>query len=299
MSASDKKLPQNTGSGRRARRRGDGVERVTLLGPGLLYAAALVAVPLVLLVVYAFLTARRFGDVGRPFTTENVQRLTEPVYRSVVFTSVRLALIATLIALAIGYPAAYAITRLRRWRTVALIAVVLPFWTNFLIRTYAWIVLLNNEGLINKLARSAGLIDTPVALMNNEPAIVLGLVYAYLPLMILPLYAALERLDPEIVEAAGNLGAGGFTRFRTVIFPLTAQGAITGSLFVFIPSLGNFVVPELLGGGKTSTLGTLARDQFLKAQNWPFGSTIALVVLVLVVAIVIVQNAVVKRWSAT
>jgi spermidine/putrescine transport system permease protein len=284
--------------GRRTRRPGNKVERIALLGPGLLYAAALIAVPLVLLVVYAFLTAKRFGDVGRPFTTDNVQRLTEPVYRSVVFTSVRLALIATMIALLIGYPAAYAITKLsRRWRTVALIAVVLPFWTNFLIRTYAWIVLLNNEGLINKLARSAGLVDTPMTLMNNEPAIVLGLVYAYLPLMILPLYAALERLDPEIVEAAGNLGAGAFTRFRTVIFPLTAQGAITGSLFVFIPSLGNFVVPELLGGGKTSTLGTLARDQFLKAQNWPFGSTIALVVLVLVVVIVIAQNVVVKRWS--
>ena len=284
--------------GRRTRRPGNKVERIALLGPGLLYAAALIAVPLVLLVVYAFLTAKRFGDVGRPFTTDNVQRLTEPVYRSVVFTSVRLALIATVIALLIGYPAAYAITKLsRRWRTVALIAVVLPFWTNFLIRTYAWIVLLNNEGLINKLARSAGLVDTPMTLMNNEPAIVLGLVYAYLPLMILPLYAALERLDPEIVEAAGNLGAGAFTRFRTVIFPLTAQGAITGSLFVFIPSLGNFVVPELLGGGKTSTLGTLARDQFLKAQNWPFGSTIALVVLVLVVVIVIAQNVVVKRWS--
>ena len=188
MSASDKDLPQNTGSGRRARRRGDGVERVALLGPGLLYAAALVAVPLVLLVVYAFLTAKRFGDVGRPFTTENVQRLTEPVYRSVVFTSVRLALIATLIALADRLPGGVRHHPVvRRWRTVALIAVVLPFWTNFLIRTYAWIVLLNNEGLINKLARSAGLVDTPVALMNNEPAIVLGLVYAYLPLMILPL----------------------------------------------------------------------------------------------------------------
>ena len=270
-----------------------------LLGPGLLYTAAFVAVPLVLLVVYSTLTAKRFGDVGRPFTTENFAKLGEPVYRSVVFTSVRLALIATLLALLIGYPAAYAISRLsRRWRTIALIAVVLPFWTNFLIRTYAWIVLLNNEGLINKIARSLGLVDAPLTLMNNQPAIVLGLVYAYLPLMILPLYAAIERLDPQLTEAATNLGAGAFTRFRTVIFPLTAQGAITGSLFVFIPSLGNFVIPELLGGGKTATLGTLARDQYLKAQNWPFGSTVALVVLAFVVVIVVVQNVLVKRWSA-
>jgi spermidine/putrescine transport system permease protein len=198
----------------------------------------------------------------------------------------------------IGYPAAYAISRLpARWRTVALIAVVLPFWTNFLIRTYAWIVLLNNEGLVNKLARSAGLIDAPWTLMNNQPAIVLGLVYAYLPLMIMPLYSAIERLDPQLVEAATNLGANPLTRWRTILVPLTAQGAITGSLFVFIPSLGNFIVPELLGGGKTTTLGTLARDQYLKAQNWPFGSTVALAVLVLVILIVAAQNTVTRRWS--
>jgi spermidine/putrescine transport system permease protein len=217
----------------------------------------------------------------------------------VIFTSIRLAAMATVIALVVGYPAAYAITRLpSRWRTVALVAVVLPFWTNFLIRTYAWIVLLNNEGLVNKVLRSFGFIDSPLELMNNQPAIVLGLVYAYLPLMILPLYASIERLDPQLGEAATNLGATGWTRIRTIVLPLTAQGALTGSLFVFIPSLGNFVVPELLGGGKTATMGTLARDQYLKAQNWPFGSAVALVVLVLVVVIVAVQTALARRWSA-
>lgn len=275
-------------------------ERAALLGPGLAYTAAFVLVPLVLLVVKAFLTPRRFGESGRPFTTANVARLAEPVYRDVVFTSARLALIATVVALVVGYPAAYAISRVSpRWRTVALVAVVLPFWTNFLIRTYAWIVLLGNEGLINKLARSAGLIDAPWTLMNNQPAIVVGLVYAYLPLMIMPVYAAIERLDPQLVEAATNLGAGTLTRWRTVLIPLTAQGAITGSLFVFIPSLGNFVVPELLGGGKTATLGTVARDQYLKAQNWPFGSAVALVVLVLVVIVVVGQGRLVRRWAAT
>ncbi|CAN5814792.1 ABC transporter permease [soil metagenome] len=280
-------------------RRGSVVERVVLLGPGLAYSAVFVLVPMALLGVYALLTARRFGRVSRPFTLENVDRLTEPVYRDVVFTSVRLAGAATVIALLIGYPAAMAISRLSpRWRTIALVAVVLPFWTNFLIRTYAWIVLLNNEGLVNTLLRSTGLIDAPLTLMNNQPAIVLGLVYAYLPLMILPLYAAIERLDREIGEAATNLGAGALTRFVTVVLPLTAQGAITGALFVFIPSVGNFVVPELLGGGKTSTLGTLARDQYLRAQNLPFGSTIALVVLALVVVIVMLQNRLVKRWGA-
>lgn len=269
-----------------------------LLGPGAVYGAAFLLVPLALVVVYAFASPSRFGGVQGPATLDNVRRLTEPVYRDVIVTSIVLALVATLIALAIGYPMAYAITRLSpRWRTVALVAVVLPFWTNFLIRMYAWIVLLNNEGLVNKLLRSIGVVDDPVALMNNRPAIVLGFVYAYLPLMVLPLYASIERLDPQLGEAATNLGAGPFTRFRTVILPLTTTGAITGSMFVFIPSLGNFIVPELLGGGKTATLGTLARDQYLKARHWPFGAAVALVVLVIVVAIVSAQGRLARRYG--
>jgi spermidine/putrescine transport system permease protein len=276
--------------------RGRRLERLVLLGPGLGYSLVFLAVPLGLVVVYAFLTARRFGKVGGPVTLDNLQRLTEPVYRDVAVTSIKLAVIATVIALMIGYPAAYALSRLpRRWRTAGIMLVVIPFWTNFLIRTYAWIVLLNNQGLVNKVLGSLGIIDSPVALMNNQPAIVLGFVYAYLPLMILPLYASIERLDPSLVEAAANLGATPWDRFRTVILPMTAQGAITGSLFVLIPSLGNFIVPELLGGGKTSTLGTLARDQYLTDQNWPFGSAVALAILVVIVLIMVGQSTITRR----
>ncbi len=287
-----------TRSDTRGRGRAALLERVALLGPGVTYAIALLLVPLGLIIVTAFLTPTRFGSSQRPVTLDNVERLAEPVFRNVITTSVRLALMATVIALLIGYPAAMAIARLpRRWRTVAVIAIVLPFWTNLLIRMYAWIVLLNNEGLINKILRSIGIVDDPVALMNNQPAIVLGFVYAYLPLMILPLYASIERLDPQLTEAATNLGAGPFTRFRTVVLPLTAQGAITGSLFVFIPSLGNFIIPELLGGGKTATMGTLARDQFLRSRNWPFGSAVALTILLIVVAIVVAQSRVARRYG--
>jgi len=273
-------------------------ERVALLGPGLGYSLLFLAVPLGLVAVYAFLTAKRFGRVGGPVTLANVQRLTEPLYRDVAFTSLKLAAIATVIALLIGYPAAYALSRLpRRWRTVGIMLVVIPFWTNFLIRTYAWIVLLNDQGLINKLLGSLGIIDSPVQLMNHEPAIVLGFVYAYLPLMILPLYASIERLDPSLVEAAGNLGATPWQRFVTVILPMTAQGAVTGSLFVMIPSLGNFVIPELLGGGLTATLGTVARDQYLTDQNWPFGSAIALMILVVIVGIMVFQSLLTRRFG--
>ncbi len=274
------------------------LERLALLGPGTIFGAVFLVVPRVLVVVYAFMTRSRFGGARRPFTLDSVQRLTEPVYRDVIVTSLLLALAATAIALVIGYPLAYGISRLpRRWRTVALIAVVLPFWTNFLIRVYAWIVLLNNEGLVNKVIRSIGITEEPLALMNNRPAIVLGFVYAYLPLMVLPLYASIERIDTQIVEAATNLGAAPFTRFRTVILPLTLTGAITGSLFVFIPSLGNFIIPELLGGGKTATLGTVVRDQYLDARDWPFGAAVALLTLVLVVLIIVAQGRLARRYG--
>lgn len=285
---------------RTVRDRAAALERAALLGPGLLYAGVLLVVPLGLILVYAFLTGGRFGAVDTPVTLDNVQRLGEPVFRDVIFTSIGLSAIATVIALFIGYPAALAISKLpRRWRTVAVICVVLPFWTNFLIRTYAWVVLLNNEGLINQLLRATSVIDDPIALMNNRPAIVLGFVYAYLPLMILPLYAAIERLDPQMAEASTNLGADPLTRFRTITLPLTVNGAFSGCLFVFVPSLGNFVIPELLGGGKTATLGTLARDQFLKSFNWPFGSAVVLVVLVIVFVIVGVQNRIASRIEGT
>lgn len=274
-------------------------ERLVLLGPGGLYLAVFLLVPLGLVVVHAFLTPSRFGGAQAPVTLDNVRRLGEPVYRQVIGTSLLLALIATVVALLIAYPAAYAISRLSpRWRTVAVIAVVLPFWTNFLIRTYAWIVLLNNEGLVNRLLRATGVIDDPVALMNNRFGIVVGLVYGYLPLAVLPLYAAIERLDPQLVEAATNLGAGPITRFRTVVLPLTLNGAVVAALFVFVPSLGNFVIPELLGGGKTATMGTLVRDQYLKAQNWPFGAAVTLVVLAIIVAVVTVQGRLARRWGA-
>jgi spermidine/putrescine transport system permease protein len=202
------------------------------------------------------------------------------------------------LALLIGYPTAYAITRLpSRWRLAALILVVVPFWTNFLIRTYAWIVLLNSEGPLNSALVGAGVVAQPLTLLYTQGAVVAGLLYAYLPLMILPLYASIERLDPELREAATDLGASRWRTFRDVTWPLTLPGAMTGAIFVFVPSLGNFVVPELLGGGKTVMVGNVVRDQFLKARDWPFGSVLALVVIVLLVVLFALQAMVSRRYA--
>ena len=176
-----------------------------------------------------------------------------------------------------------------------LVLVVLPFLTNFLIRTYAWIVLLNREGVVNQVLREVGLIDEPLPLLYNDFAVVMGLVYGYLPLMILPLYAALERLNPEVREAALDLGARPFRVLRTVTLPLILPGIVAGCVFVFVPSLGNFPVPQLLGGGRRIMVGNLVNQQFLEARDWPFGSTLALLIMGVLMILLVVQSRVLRH----
>ena len=289
-----KRVPKRSGRG--ATRRRDLIGRLVFTGPGLTYLVVFMAIPVLLVVVDAFFTRGRYGGIIYTFTLENFARALEPVYVQVLWNSVLIASITTALALLIGYPTAYAITKLPpRWRTVALILVVLPFWTNFLIRTYAWIVLLNSEGPLNKALGTMGL--GPLHLLYTPGAVVAGLLYAYLPLMILPLYASMERLDPELREAANNLGASRFRTFIDVTWPLTLPGAMIGAIFVFVPSLGNFVVPELLGGGKTVMVGNLIRDQFLKARDWPFGAVLAISVIALLVILFAAQAWVSRRIS--
>jgi spermidine/putrescine transport system permease protein len=281
--------PTTARAGRRLR--GARLEPIALLAPGLVYLAVFVAAPVLLVGAYMFARRGRFGGVEWAFSLDNFTRAVEPIYLEVFRDSLVVALAATVLALLIGYPTAYAIAKLPpRWRTVALILVVVPFWTNFLIRTYAWIVLLNSQGIVNDVLVSSGVVDEPVKLLYTRGAVIVGLVYAYLPLMILPLYAAIEKVDGELLEASANLGASRLRTFWSVTLPLTLPGAITGSILVFVPSLGNFVIPELLGGGKTVMVGNLIRDQFLKARDWPFGAVLAMVVVVLLVVLFLLQS---------
>jgi spermidine/putrescine transport system permease protein len=265
---------------------------IVFLAPGLTYLVVLMLVPLALVLSYVFFQRGRFGGVVYEFTTENFERLVDPLYLGVVGDSLWIATLTTLVALLLGYPTAYLIAQLpRRWKTIALVAVVLPFWTNFLIRVYAWIILLNGPGLLNSGLKAVGL--DPVELLYTRSAVVTGLLYSYLPLMVLPLYAAIERLDPQLREASANLGASGFTTFRRVTLPLTLPGVLTGSLFVFVPSFGNFAIPELLGGGKSIMVGNLIRNEFLKARDWPFGSALTLALVAVLVVLLIAQ-----AWAA-
>jgi spermidine/putrescine transport system permease protein len=272
--------------------RGRRLGAFVFLSPGLTYLVVLLLVPLGLVLSYTVFQRGRFGGVVYEFTTENFTRLIDPLYLGVVGNSLRIAALTTLIALLIGYPTAYLIAQLpSKWKTLALVAVVLPFWTNFIIRVYAWIMLLSGPGLVNSALGKLGL--GPYELLYHEGTIVTGLLYSYLPLMVLPLYSAIERLDPQLREASANLGASAFTTFRKVTLPLSVPGVMTGCLFVFVPSFGNFVIPEMLGGSKTIMVGNLIRDQFLKARDWPFGSTLALALIAVLVVLLIVQ-----AWAA-
>lgn len=273
------------------------LEPLVMLGPGLAYLVVFVAAPTALVLAYAFAEpGGLLGGVTWSFSLDNFSRLIEPIYLKVFLTSVWVALGATLIALVVGYPAAHAMTLLSdRWRLVALVAVLVPFWTNFLIRMYAWLVLLNTQGPVNDGLVGLGLIDEPIQLLYSKPTVMIGLAYSYLPLMIVPIYAALLKVDRELLEASANLGASPLRTFASVTLPLSLPGVISGSIFVFVPSLGNFVVPELLGGGKFQMVGNVIRTQFLSTRDWPFGAALAMVVVVMLLVLFGLQAWVSRR----
>lgn len=254
-----------------------------LLGPAAAFLLIFFVAPLFIVVVYSFLERGTYGGVIWQFTWENFQRVFDPLYFRTFLRSVYIAVVTTLACLILGYPLAYFLTqRPPRQRSLLLLALMIPFWTNFLIRTYAWLTLLRtNTGLINVSLMNLGLISKPLPLFANDFAIILGLVYGWLPDMVLPLYAALERLDRSLIEAAQDLYASNLQVFRRIIWPLSLPGVVAGSMLVFIPSLGAFVTPAILGGGKSLMIGNIISNQFLAAHDWPFGSALSTLMMAL------------------
>jgi putrescine transport system permease protein len=224
--------------------------------------------------------------------------LSDPFYLDALVVSLRTAFVSTLVCLLIGYPMAYAIARARpHLRGLLLMLVVLPFWTSFLIRIYAWMAILNSNGLVNGALLGLGLIDQPLALLHTEFAVHLGIVYAYLPFMVLPLYAVLERMDPALLEAASDLGARPWRAFLSVTLPLSFPGVAAGCLLVFIPAVGEFVIPELLGGGGSNMLGRALWTEFFANRDWPLASALAIVLLALVVAPFVAMRRMLERGA--
>jgi spermidine/putrescine transport system permease protein len=259
-----------------------------LLAPVTLWLGLFFLVPLLLILAYSFGTSGVYGGITLGFNPGNYLKVFDPLYLEIVVRTFIIAGINTLICLLLGYPLAYFIAfKGRRWKTMLIMLVMVPFWTSFLIRAYAWVVILNGNGVANKTLQFLGIADEPVNLIFTPGAVTLGMAYAYLPFMILPLYAALEKFDGRLKEAAQDLGASRWATFWRVTFPLSLPGVIAGSILVFIPSAGEFVIPNLLGGSRTVMIGNLVQQQFLQARDWAFGSALAMILAVLLLAAIL------------
>jgi spermidine/putrescine transport system permease protein len=278
-----------------------------LLLPTWLVLGAFFLAPLALMLAVSFRQRGVYGglkpieDLGGYIASgaflDNYARSLDAIYLGIGWRSLWMALLTTALSLLIGYPVAYALALRvpRRWKSLLLGFVIVPFWTSFLIRTYAWMFLLRTEGLVNRLLLGAGLVERPLEILYTELAVMIGLVYGELPFMILPLYASLEKLDRTLLEAAADLGAGGVSVFRRVTIPLTAPGIAAGVVLVFIPSLGQFVVSDLLGGARSMLLGNLVQNQFAVARNHPFGAALAFELMAAVLLLLLAYALYIKR----
>jgi spermidine/putrescine transport system permease protein len=266
-------------------RRSKGLQLSGLLSPGMLWLLLFFNLPLLIVLFISLVERGRAGGIRTPaaFTLENYLQFFDPLYLGIFWHSVRIGLIVTLGCVLFGYPLAYFIARRdRRWRNALLLVVIIPFWTNFLVRTYALKSALATDGLINSLLVNTGMIDQPLNLLFNEFAVVLGLLYGYLPFAVLPLYASIEKFDFSLMEAAADLGANTRRAFLRIMLPMTMPGVVAAFVLVFVPVVGAFITPDLLGGGKVEMIGTLINRQFGVARNWPFGSAISFILMLLV-----------------
>lgn len=248
--------------------------------PAYVYLISFFAIPLVMVFVFSFASRSRTGTpILEDWNLDSWERLLTPLVAGLTWRSLWLAVVNTALCLVIGYPFAYWIATRRKasTRNLLLVLVLIPFWSNFLVRTYAWRTLLDNDGLVTQLGEATGLWGQ---MLFTLPAVFIGLLYGYLPFMVLPLYAAIERIDWSLVEAARDLYASGADAFRRVTLPLSKPGIIAGSILVFIPSLGAYVTPDILGGPNTTLVGEYIVTQFGAARNWPFGAAVSSAILI-------------------
>jgi spermidine/putrescine transport system permease protein len=270
-------------------RRHPGWAVTCLLGPAVAWLLVFTLLPMGIMAYYSVLTRGPWGTISHTVTLDNYRQIVDPVFLRVLVRSLRLALLTTVLCLCSGYLLAYWIAfGGGRRKHLYIFLVILPFWTSDLVRMYAWITLLADHGVLNNALLALGVLHTPWPLLYNEGAVLVGLVYAYLPFMVLPLYAALERLDRAVLEAAADLGATPAERWWKVTLPLTKGGMLSGSVLVFVPSVGEFLIPELLGGAKTMLIGKFIALKFTGLRHWPLGAAYALVLVALIVLLLII-----------
>lgn len=259
---------------------------ILMVGPVILWLLIFVAAPLVYVLVISFLKRGTYGGIVVSFNFQNYLRIFDPLYLHIFLVSIVIAFLTTVLCILIGYPFAYFIARANeKNRNILLTLVMLPFWTNSLIRTYGWITLLRNDGVFNTLFMSAHLVAHPLQLLYTSGAVMVGMVYTLFPFMVLPLYSSIEKLDHSLLEAANDLGARPYRAFWRVTLPLTAPGIFAGSIQVFIPTLGYFFISDLMGGGNSVLIGNLIKNQFLTARDWPFGAALSILLIVFTIVL--------------
>lgn len=260
-----------------------------LLFPASAWLIVFFILPVLIVLLYSFLERGTYGGITWVFTLSNYQRLFNWVFLGVIGRSLFLAFLTTAACLLVGYPLAFFIaTRPPRWRNALLLLIMIPFWTNFLVRTYAWIILLRSEGVVNTALQNLQIITEPLNLLFTPFAVAIGLIYGYLPFMVLPLYSSIERFNFSLVEAAQDLGANDIRTFWRVFLPLTTRGIVAGSILVFVPAVGAFITPDILGGSKTIMVGNLIQNQFMKSRDWPFGSALSMLLTVIILVPVLI-----------
>lgn len=249
--------------------------------PVSIWMLVFMAIPIVYIIFISFLQRGENGGIDFIFSLDNYRRIISPLYFKVFSNSLSIAFITTVLALIFGYPFAYFAAKMpKKFRTLAIMLIIIPFWTNSLIRTYAWMNLMSTEGVINHILIKLNIIKEPLKMLYTYGAVLLGMIYTLFPFMVLPIYNSIEKLEGFYVDAAEDLGAGRFKTFLTIILPLTMPGVIAGCILVFIPSLGLFYISDLMGGSKVMLIGNLIRNQFLVSRDWPFGAAISIFMIV-------------------
>ncbi len=258
---------------------------LALIAPANLYLLVFMIVPLILVTILSFLSRGMYGDVQFTFNISNYTRLLDPLYGKILVYSLEVGLATTALCILLGYPLAYYIARApARQRSLLMFLVLLPFWTNFIIRMYAWIMILRAGGFLDAFLQWLHITDAPLRLLYTPTAVLIGMVYEFLPFMVLPLYTSLEKIENSVLEAAADLGAPPTRAFLRVTLPLSVPGMIAGTILVFIPAMGMFVIPDLMGGAKTILIGNVIRNQFLTARDWPFGAAASMILMVITLA---------------
>lgn len=259
--------------------------------PYILWTILFTIVPLLIILIFSLSASSKIGNLSMDFTLDRYVQFFEPIYADVFFRSIKLSLYSTAFCLILGYPVAYIIANKKmKMRNFLILFIILPQWTNFLLRTYAWMSILKDNGPINAFLINIGLIKEPLTLLYTDGAVLMGMVYNFLPYMILPIYTVILKIDKAYVEAARDLGASGSTTFRKIILPLSMPGIVSGIIMVFMPAISTFVISDLLGGGHSMLMGNLIQNQFLAARNWQFGSAISMILIFIILITMLVLN---------